>query len=75
MSYIRWGVEDSDVYLIAYEIGKDVTLLCVGCGLFSFTRSNMIEHLDMHRKVGDTVPESVFCELRLEIDTDGEFLT
>lgn len=70
MSYCRWG-EDSDVYVI----GEGDCLCCCACGIgisvrFK-TRTQMIEHLEQHRKDGDKVPQYAIERLFDEIKTKG----
>jgi hypothetical protein len=72
MSYVRWGSDGSNVYMIADCSGG---WWCVGCdmeGKRSATRTGMLKHLQAHRDAGDIVPEYVFDRLKHELQEDGE---
>lgn len=65
MSLVRFGQDDSDVYVYESNGG---TLECCGCpraeGRVSLkTSGEMIAHLKAHVEAGDTVPDYVFEEL------------
>ena len=78
MSYVRFG-KDSDVYVYHHYQGF---LECCGCILdpegegWSFpsfkTRSEMITHLEEHKKAGHDVPEYAIDRLKEEIETIGD---
>jgi hypothetical protein len=62
MSYARWGVNGSDVYVIRSEKWE-----CVGCkgpGAYTLDTEEFLRHLDWHRDQGHTVPEYVYTEIR-----------
>lgn len=76
MSYARFGAA-SDVYVYLDVAGY---LRCCACrmhdrpfGSFDFrTTAEMLTHLDLHRSVGDTVPERTFEGLRRDAaETDA----
>lgn len=68
MSYVRWGTDNSDVYL--YESADGC--VCCGCSIdladpIGYTTRNlddMLAHLRLHRKVGHVVPDWVDTALR-----------
>lgn len=69
MSIIRWGTEESSVYLIA-PVTSPGKVQCICCGLAPdsdpmviLSPPEMIEHLNLHRNKGDTVPDCVFDEI------------
>lgn len=72
MSYCRFGWDGSDVYVYGSVHGG---IECCGChldegGSQNFeTPEKMIEHLIVHRKAGDYVPE--YAILRLWNDIEG----
>lgn len=69
MSIIRFGEEDSDVYVYESSQGME----CAGCSLLSSaeegfrapsrSRVEMFRHLELHRLAGDKVPEIAFERL------------
>lgn len=66
MSLVRWGQDNSDVYVIA---NVDGTWHCVGCSLVGARvpanePERFIQHLDFHRFLGDSVPQYVYDELK-----------
>ena len=76
MSYARWGLEQSDVYVYPSGGGD---IVCCGCTFEpegenevpgNFTArgpKEMLEHLLKHIERGDVVPESALERLRREI--------
>lgn len=67
MSIIRFGEQDSDIYVYLSSDGWE----CCGCCFASEghrvmlkTNEEMIRHLELHRLTGDVVPEKAFSELR-----------
>lgn len=74
MSYVRFGHEDSDVYV--YLGG---TLQCCGCILASQSRSftttaALLEHLREHEAAGHTVPRSAVDGLLADAEVNDEFI-
>jgi hypothetical protein len=69
MSYCRFNDVDSDVYVIEGFKG----LWCVNCGYSKkgtyVTKSHkqMINHLRMHRRMGNKVPDRAMERLRREL--------
>lgn len=61
MSYARWGVEGSDVYVYA-DVAGGVTCQC-GSG-YQMSADVAIVHLQLHVDGGASVPASVFEEIR-----------
>lgn len=66
MSLVRWGVDNSDVYVYQGEPGPWV---CCACHLldgssFRGSADDMITHLEEHKRNGDIVPDYVFGRLR-----------
>ncbi len=73
MIYCRKGLRGSDVYVYPSSDGLE----CCDCSLFSGAystcmRSEMIKHLEEHRRSGHCVPQDVFERLKREIDKDGD---
>lgn len=65
MSLCRFS-SDSDVYV--YSVGGNA-YTCCGCKLGQdtiFAAKGMIEHLKLHKAIGDKVPDSVFTALEAE---------
>lgn len=66
MSYARLG-PDSDVYV--YDSGDG--LFCQWCqrvdGEHSYSRAEMLEHLEQHVAAGDKVPAEALARLRFEL--------
>jgi hypothetical protein len=67
MSLIRFGEQNSDVYVYQSDRGLE----CCGCSFVSAdhcqspkTSEEMIRHLELHRLAGDVVPEKAFERLR-----------
>jgi len=75
--YPEGDEEYCDVYLYGdYDAN---TIICMGCPIgdgrdVSFTRrSDVIEHLEMHRARGDPAPyDRVIGRLNREIETEGD---
>jgi len=82
MSYCRWA-ENCNIYLILTGEG----LQCTGCCRYrdlidnapewggSFvtkTRSEMIRHLNYHKRCGDKFPSYVIEDLKREIEESGD---
>lgn len=69
MSYVRFGQDESDVYVYPTEIGTRRAVHCCCC-LNAYTTSDAVAHLQEHLAAGDVVPEYVipnieagrFCE-------------
>jgi hypothetical protein len=64
MSYSRWSKYDCDIYCFPYEMeDKTMVIECCGCSLITGeyvwfkTATEFIEHLKLHIKKGDRVPE------------------
>lgn len=69
MSLVRFGQEDSDVYVYPGEEGW----ICCGCHLDRrgpYSDAELIQHLNDHRESGDKVPEFCFNILREENDSE-----
>lgn len=74
MSYVRFGEDDSDVYVFEHVAGG---LLCCGCSLGEFPPGSspwtdvdrFIGHLREHIAAGDVVPDQVIpdVEARAEL--------
>lgn len=74
MSFVRFGVEDSSVYL--YESASTLNFVCCDCTLSEQTTSGfysdvefekvsqLIEHLKDHEAEGDTVPQMAYDNLK-----------
>jgi hypothetical protein len=69
MSIIRFGEQDSDVYVYLSDEGWE----CCGCCFVTEgfraaprTRDEMMRHLELHRLTGDVVPEVAFLRLVIE---------
>ena len=66
MSYCRWGVDGSNVYVFITDEGY----ICCECKLRDWgdalcqSPESMITHLKDHEKEGDTVPAYVFEQLK-----------
>lgn len=83
MSYIKWGWEQSDVYIYggSFDVG-DNYIECCGCGLrgeFEFVRfttyGDLLRHIEAHRADGDCVPTLVDDRIREEIaNPDGHWI-
>jgi hypothetical protein len=77
MSFVRWGQDQSDVYVYAGElVGTGPVLVCCGCAVFAPTAADMLAHLQRHTDAGDTVPAylaPVLADWRPDI-TDAELL-
>lgn len=70
MSYVRFGVANSDVYVYGSTDHKSVCCMCTlrgGDDAVLDTRDEMLNHLERHLDIGDTVPQFVFDELLWEI--------
>lgn len=72
VSYVRWGQNDSDVYVFFHVAMNDrgPFLNCCGCGIQDtadfWTTQEMVDHLNEHVKIGDVVPSYVIPVLRAE---------
>ena len=67
MSYVRWGVDGSAVYVIGCAKGWQ----CVGCAgpdAQSEDMGKFLAHLDWHRKQGQTVPQYVYDGIKEDVD-------
>jgi hypothetical protein len=68
MSYVRWGEDDSDVYVYEDVRGG---LMCCGCSLGVFPpgsapmldQERFVEHLREHIAAGDVVPGYVIPDV------------
>lgn len=72
MSYARWGCNGSDVYVYApaSDLGK---VACCGCPLGDgdevvLPPSEMLDHLEEHRKQGHVVPDYTFEDIRRDME-------
>lgn len=83
MSYVRWGWENSDVYIFGGTYGEGENFIeCCGCPLngdFEFIRftnyGDLLRHIDDHRGAGDHVPRFVDERIREEISNpDGHWI-
>ena len=81
MSYCRRGEDGSDVYV--YDCGDGI--ICHACSLGEdavLSRTQMVAHLEKHRRAGHSVPEYATNRLRIELkygdkpiwDIDDELL-
>ena len=77
MSFVRFGEDNSDVYVYESAMGLE----CCGCKLnktlefkYFSLYSEMIEHLQLHQDQGHQVPEFVFVELRESKLHDGNLV-
>jgi hypothetical protein len=74
MSFVRWGEQNSDVYVYG---GADFLRCCVcgvqddGLDFKTLSYQEMIDHLKEHRRVGHVVPESAFKNLLDCMEEDG----
>lgn len=70
MSYARLRCDGSSVYVILTDVGLE----CCGCDIrykgespnVFATTDEIIDHLDGHRRIGQTVPEYCYQELRTD---------
>lgn len=67
MSYARFGLEGSDVYVYETVDEDGPSIVCFGCKLYGDFASSTIEgivgHLHLHRERGDCVPNSCFQQI------------
>ena len=66
MRYVRWGEQNSNVYIIGESDGGYWCVCCSAPEHRFKTLEGMIRHLDWHRQKGDVVPD--FVEERLRED-------
>lgn len=68
MSYARWGVDGSDVYVYASTGGGYVCCDCLRWWASGWTKTalEMVEHLEQDRAAGLTVPDYTLERLRLD---------
>lgn len=77
MAYARFGSE-SDLYVLEDARGF---LCCMRCALSDVretrttSRSEMIEHMEAHRRAGHKVPDYAFQDLKAEITASGDLVT
>ncbi|MBN8867499.1 MAG: hypothetical protein J0H98_08090 [Solirubrobacterales bacterium] len=75
MSYARFEDPGSSVY-VYLDIGG--YLKCCGCPILgdfrAFSTAAMIEHLDRHRDIGDTVPADCYSRLREDADENDAWI-
>lgn len=67
MSIVRWGTDNSSVYIICEDMEKGLGFRCVGCdgpGASSYEKEPFLAHLKWHRDKGDCVPAFVDDEIR-----------
>jgi hypothetical protein len=70
VSYIRWGEQDSNVYVIGAQLIEDGPcngFWCVGCdhqNAKTYDVEEFVAHLNWHRNKGDVVPDKVFEDIR-----------
>lgn len=67
MSIIRFGEQDSDLYVYLSSRGWECCgcwFVCEGFIAAPRTRDEMLRHLELHRCAGDVVPEVAFERLR-----------
>jgi hypothetical protein len=69
MSYARWGLEGSEVYVYRNDAGQYVCCDCAreGESVWLETAAHMITHLEADRAAGYTVPEGALDRLRDEV--------
>jgi hypothetical protein len=56
MSFIRWGEQDSSVYIYENVDGRLICCACDGPNAITTDKAEMMAHLTWHRDRGDTVP-------------------
>ena len=78
MAYSRFRTDGSDVYILEDSRGF---ICCMRCSLNgeletrTNTRSEMLAHMEAHRKAGEIVPDYAFENLRAEIATNGDLIS
>ncbi len=78
MAYCRFA-HDSDAYIFEDTRGG---LTCCGCRLGGRTtdfncalRTEMLAHMDEHRKEGHRIPDDAIEELRADLAAEGDVAT
>lgn len=66
MSYARFGIDGSDVYILG-EIGGGIRCVCGDRSFIAMSPGEMLVHVADHRSRGDSVPRYVDERLTSEV--------